>query len=127
MKRSLKIISVAAVPFLFHLLATSVRASDIKESDYPVQYQVIEAATGSSKLRFVKSCSMTLRDQAKPNVALNVTKGGGCEALVKGKVYRGRENQKKNEIELVITVGGKKARVEDWQLIGTADISPSTQ
>ena len=73
-----------------------------------------------------EKCSMTLRDQAQPKVALNVwRKGfGSCHVLDSGKVYRGRQNQKKNEIELVILVGQDKARVEDWQIIGTVENSP---
>jgi hypothetical protein len=69
---------------------------------------------------------MTLRDQAQTKVALNVARKGlgACHVLDSGKVYRGRLDQKKNEIELVIPVGTDKARVEDWQLIGTVDIAP---
>jgi len=75
--------------------------------------------TKSDKLVVEKFCSMTLRDQAKTNVAINVSKKGygSCQVLPNGKVFHGRQNQKKNEIELVIPAEKKdKARVEDWQM-----------
>src|SRR5580704_18438978 len=93
------------------------RASDIKEADYPVQYEVM-MTTKDSKLAVEKQCTMTLRDKAKPDVAINVWKKGigSCELLDQGKVYRGRENDRKNEIEIIIPVGESKARIEAWQI-----------
>ncbi len=101
------------------------RASDIKEADYPVQYEVM-MTTKDSKLAVEKQCTMTLRDKAKPDVAINVWKKGigSCELLDQGKVYRGRENDRKNEIEIIIPVGESKARIEAWQIGGTVDLKP---
>ena len=98
----------------------------IKEADYPNQYEVMNTSK-TSKLMVEKSCSMTLRDRAKPNVALNVFKKGygSCQILDNGKVFHGRLNQKKNEIELVIPEEKDKARVEEWEIVGTVDITPS--
>jgi hypothetical protein len=70
---------------------------------------------------------MTLHDRAKMNVDLNVarTRIGSCNVLENGKVYRGRENQKKNQIELVILVGEDKARVENWRIVGIVNTTRS--
>ena len=124
----MKITSYAALVFAVQILAYPIWAGDIKEADYPVQYEVMNT-TKSDKLVVEKFCSMTLRDQAKTNVAINVSKKGygSCQLLPNGKVFRGRQNQKKNEIELVIPAEKKdKARVEDWQIVGTVDITPSS-
>ncbi len=122
----MKIVWFAALLCLVPIFAVSSRAGDIKESDYPNQYEVINT-NKSSKLLVSKSCSMTLRDKAKPNVAIDVAKNGygSCDLLQNGKVYKGRPNPKKNELELVITGEKKeKARVENWQIVGTVDINP---
>jgi len=124
----MKITSFAALLFAVQILAGPIWAGDIKESDYPIQYEVMNT-TKSDKLVVEKFCSMTLRDQAKTNVAINVSKKGygSCQVLPNGKVFHGRQNQKKNEIELVIPAEKKdKARVEDWQIVGTVDITPSS-
>ena len=96
---------------------------EIREADYPVQYEVVNSSQ-TSKLMVEKSCSMTLRDRAKVNVAVNVEKKGSCPAI---KMFRGRVNQKKNQIELVIPAGKDKASVEEWQIIGTVDITPTAK
>jgi hypothetical protein len=127
MKESrMKISSFALLFFVFQIVAVPIRAGDIKEADYPVQYEVLNTSK-SGTLVIEKFCSMTLRDRAKPNVALNVEKKGygSCHVPDNGKVFHGRQNQKKNEIELVIPEDKGKARVEDWQIIGTTDINPS--
>jgi hypothetical protein len=124
----MKITSFAALLFAVQILAGPIWAGDIKEADYPIQYEVMNT-TKSDKLVVEKFCSMTLRDQAKTNVAINVSKKGygSCQVLPNGKVFHGRQNQKKNEIELVIPAEKKdKARVEDWQIVGTVDITPSS-
>ena len=122
----MKISSFALLFFVFQILAVPIRAGDIKEADYPVQYEVLNTSK-SGTLVIEKFCSMTLRDRAKPNVALNVQKKGygSCHVLDNGKIFHGRQNQKKNEIELVIPADKGKARVEDWQITGTVDINPS--
>jgi len=123
----MKIISLALLLLVLPILAVPVWAKGtIKEADYPNQYEVVNA-NKTSKLMVEKSCSMTLRDKAKPNVALNVFKKGygSCQTLDGGKVFRGRLNEKKNEIELVIPEDKDKARVEEWQIIGTVDMTPS--
>lgn len=125
----MKTISLAAVLCLLPIFAAPVRAGDIKEADYPNQYEVMNT-NKSSKLMVEKSCSMTLRDKAKPGVAINVAKNGygSCQILENGKVYRGRQNAKKNELELVITGEKKdKAKVENWQIVGTVDITPGSE
>ena len=103
----------------------AVRADgDIKEADYPNQYEVMSSSK-TDKLAG-RDCTLTLRDKAKPNVALNVWKKGSnsCKEFDNGKTFRGRENDKKNVIEMVIPVGESKARVEEWQIVGTSDITP---
>src|ERR1700691_4803827 len=123
----MKMISFALLLLVLPILAATTWAKGpIKEADYPNQYEVMNA-NKSSKLMVEKSCSMTLRDKAKPNVALNVFKKGygSCQILDNGKVFHGRLNQKKNEIELVIPEEKDKARVEEWQIVGTVDITPS--
>ncbi len=123
----MKVISFALVLLAVPILGVPVWAKGtIKEADYPNQYEVVNA-NKTSKLVVEKSCTMTLRDKAKPNVAVNVFKKGygSCQVLDSGKIYRGRENQKKNEIEIVIPEDKDKARVEEWQIIGTVDLTPS--
>jgi hypothetical protein len=106
-------------------LATATWAGDIKEADYPVQYAVM-SSDRADKLLVEKICSMTLHDQANPNVTISVSRNGygSCHVLATGEVYHGRENQKKNEVELVIPVGAEKARVERWQINGIVSTSP---
>jgi hypothetical protein len=118
--------SFALLLFVFQLLAIPTRAETIKDADYPIQYEVMNT-NKSGNLVIEKFCSMTLGDRAKPNVALNVQRKGygSCHVLDSGKVFRGRQNQKKNEIELVIREGKGKARVEDWHIIGTVEINPN--
>lgn len=118
---------LAVLGFGVFIAAVSLPASDIREVDYPVQYQVM--TTGKeSKLAVDKKCTMTLVDKAKPEVAINVWKRGigSCQTLDPNTVYRGRENDKKNEIEIVIPVGETKARIDTWQIIGTVDMKPKS-
>ena len=70
---------------------------------------------------------MALRDRANTNVTLNVSRNsyGSCHVLDSGKVYHGRENRRKNDIELVIPVGADKARIEYWQITAIVDINPT--
>lgn len=121
----MKIGSFALLLFVFQILAVPIRAGTIKEADYPLQYEVMDSSK-SGTLVIEKFCSMTLRDRAKPNVALTVERKGygSCHVLASGKVFRGRQNQKKDEIELVIPEDKGKARVEDWHIIGIVDINP---
>jgi hypothetical protein len=120
----MRIISYGALLFAFQILAVAVWAGNIYEADYPVQYEVVNTSVTGKLLG--KSCAMTLRDQAKTGVDIHVARNGrgSCHVLDSGKVYRGRENQKKSEIELVIPVGGDKARVENWQIVGTVQVNP---
>jgi hypothetical protein len=123
----MKIISFALLALTLPIAAAPVRAGGtIKEADYPVQYEVMNTSK-SDTLVIEKFCSMTLRDRAKVNVAINVQRKGygSCRVLDKGKVFKGRLNQKKNEIELVIPEDKGKAMVEDWQVTGTVDLTPS--
>jgi hypothetical protein len=109
-------------------LSVPSRADDIKEADYPVQYEVVMTAK-DGKLPVEKKCSMTLRDKSKPDVAINVWKKGvgSCQLLDSGMVYRGRQNDKKNQIEIVIPVGETKARIDAWQIIGTVNLKPQSE
>jgi hypothetical protein len=122
----MRIIFLAPLLLGLQVLTAPIVAGTIKEADYPVQYEVVSASKAGEPA-VGKSCSMTLRDQAQTKVVVNVWKKGlgACQVPDSGKVYRGRVNQKKNEIELVIPVGTDKARVEEWQIIGTVDINPS--
>ena len=117
----------ALLLFAFQILAVAIWAGTIKEADYPTQYQVMNTSKSES-LVVEKFCSMTLRDQSKPNLAINVQKKGygSCKVLESGKVFHGRQNEKKNEIEIVIPdeKNKDKARVEDWQIVGTVDVTP---
>lgn len=111
---------------LFPVLAVALRAGgDINEADYPTQYEVTDSSR-AAKLVIEKDCSMTLRDKAKPDVTINVSKKGygSCQLLASGQVYHGRQNDKKNQIELVVPVSDSKARVENWQITGTVDAAP---
>jgi hypothetical protein len=121
--------STSVVALLFAVQMASVPAlagGIIKEADYPVEYEVVNTSK-TAKLVVEKQCSMTLHDRAKTNVDLNVarTGHGSCHVLENGKVYRGRENRKRNRIELVILVGEDKARVENWQIVGIVNTTPS--
>lgn len=122
----MKTISFAPLLLLCSILALPIWAGTIKEADYPIGYEVMNTSK-TAKLAVEKVCSMTLRDRAQTAVVLNVWRKryGSCHVLDSGKIYRGRQNQKKNEIELVIPVGEDKARVEDWQIIGTVNVNPS--
>jgi hypothetical protein len=113
----MKTISLALVLLVSQILAVPVWADDIKEADYPIHYEVVNTDK-TDKFVVQKICSMTLRDQADMKVNFTVSKTGigSCHVLDSGKVYNGRRNDKKNEIELVIPVGEDKARVESWQI-----------
>lgn len=116
----MKINSFTAFLFAFQLLAATGWADDIKEVDYPVHYEVLSASK-DDKAVIEKVCSMTLRDQAKADVIINVSRKriGSCPDVPAGKVYNGRQNDKKNALELVILVGETKARIETWHIDGT--------
>lgn len=123
----MKLTSMAALLFAAQMASVPVLADGtIKEADYPAEYEVVNTSKTGKRV-IEKQCSMTLRDRAKTNVDLNVARTGfgSCHVLENGKVYRGRENQKKNQIELVIPVGEDKARVEDWQIVGTVTTAAS--
>ena len=123
----MKLASIAALWFGLQMVAVPALArGTIKEADYPVEYEVVNS-NKTAKLVIEKQCTMTLRNRARTNVDLNVerTGFGSCQVLEDGKVYRGRENQKKNQIELVILVGQDKARIENWQIVGTVNNTPS--
>jgi hypothetical protein len=123
-EKRMKVIYLALLLCVFSVGAVEARAGGtILEADYPNQYEVLNTSK-TSKMIVQKSCSMTLRDRAKANVALNVAKKGSCHALDGGKLLRGRENQKKNQIELVVPEGEDKARVENWEIIGTVNMTP---
>jgi hypothetical protein len=64
---------------------------------------------------------MTLRDKAKANVIISVSRKriGWCQVLTRGETYIGRQNDQKNAIELVIPVGEDRARVENWHIDST--------
>lgn len=123
----MRIVWLAAWLCVLQFVAVAVRADDIKEADYPNQYEVVEA--GKTGKIVEKTCSMTLHDKAKPDVTITVSRKavGSCQPLDSGKVYRGRENQKKNEIEIVVPVGDTKARVENWQINGIVNTTPTSE
>jgi hypothetical protein len=112
--------SFAAFLFVFQLLTAIGWADDIKQADYPVHYEVLSASK-PEKGAIQKICSMELRDQANANVVITVSRKGfgSCSVLPSGKVYNGRQNGEKNDIELVIPVGENKARIESWHISGT--------
>jgi hypothetical protein len=118
----MRTISLVAFVFVFQLLMAGGWADDIKEVDYPIQYEVI-SATKTDKLAVQKVCSMTLRDRTNPNVIISVSRKrvGSCHVLDTSQVYNGRQNEKKNAIEIVIPVGESKARVETWHIDGTVN------
>ena len=93
-----KIRSYALLLFAFPILAVPIWAGTIKEADYPTQYQVMNTSKSGS-LVVEKFCSMTLRDQSKPNIAINVQKKGygSCKVLDNGKVFHGRQNKKRTK------------------------------
>jgi hypothetical protein len=114
----MKAVPLATLLIAFSVLAAPIWAENINQKDYPVQYQVMN----SSK----KPCTLSLRDQAKQDVSINVSRNGACHPLDKGKIYRGRQNDKKNEIELLIP-GDKKPRVEEWHIDGVVNTTPRLQ
>jgi len=114
----MRVASFAMMLIAFLILAAPIWADTINQKDYPVQYQVMN----SSK----KPCTASLRDQSKQDVSINVSGNGACHPLDKGKIYRGRQNDKKNEIELLIP-GDKKPRVEEWHIDGVVNTTPRTQ
>ena len=123
----MKLASIAALWFGLQMAPVLALArGTIKEADYPVEYEVVNSGK-TAKLVIEQQCSMTLRNRARTNVDLNVARTGfgSCRVLENGKVYRGRENQRKNQIELVILVGQDKARIENWQIVGTVNNTPS--
>ena len=112
--------TVVVVLLAFQLLTVAAWADDIKQADYPVQYEVLSASK-PEKGANQKICSMELRDQANAKVVITVSRKGfaSCSVLPSGKVYNGRQNGEKNTVELVIPVGENKARVESWHIDGT--------
>ena len=89
--------TILVVLFAVPMLALAAWAGGtIREADFPTQYQVVDTAQ-NGKLPVEKSCTMTLRDPAKPNVDINVWKRGvvSCKPLDSGKSYRGRLNEKR--------------------------------
>ena len=123
-----KVLELLLLAFVFSFTPGPSRASDIKEADYPVQYEVMPAGK-DGKPAADKKCTMTLQEKSKPDVAINVWKKGlgSCQLLDQGKVYRGRQNDKKNSIEIVIPVGETKARIETWEIIGIVDLKPRAE
>jgi len=113
--------SLLAFLFVFQLLTATGWADDIKEADYPVHYEVLSASK-ADKVVIEKVCSMALRDQANANVIIKVSRKriGSCPVLPTGKVYNGRQNEKKNAVEIVIPVGENRARVETWHIDATS-------
>ncbi len=123
----MKLASIAALWFGLQMAPVPALArGTIKEADYPVEYEVVNSSKTAKRV-IEKQCSMTLRNRARTNVDLNVERigFGSCHVLENGKVYRGRQNQKQNQIELVILVGEDKARIENWQIVGTVNYAPS--
>jgi hypothetical protein len=123
----MKLTSIAALLCAIQVASLPALAGGvIKEADYPVEYQVVNSSN-TPKMLIKKQCSMTLQDRAKTNVDLNVARTGygSCHVLENGKVYRGRENQAKDQIELVILVGKDKARIETWKIVGTVNNTPA--
>ena len=123
----MKLTSIAAVLFAVGMASAPVLADGtIKEADYPVEYEVVNT-NKTGRLLIQKDCSMTLHDRTKPNVDVNVSRTGygSCHLLESGKMYRGRENEKKNRIELVILVGEDRARIENWEIVGIVKNNPS--
>jgi hypothetical protein len=116
----MKTISLLAFLIVFQLLMSSGWADDIKEADYPVHYEVLSASKSDKVVE--KVCSMALRDQANPNVTINVSRKriGSCPVVPSGQVFNGRQNDQKNAVELVILVGETKARIESWHIDGTS-------
>jgi len=115
----MKVVSFAMVLIALLILAAPIWAETISEKDYPVQYQVMN----SSK----KPCTASLRDPAKQDVSINVSRNGACHPPDKGKIYRGRQNDKKNEIELLIPGDKGKARIEEWHIDGVVNTTPRSQ
>jgi hypothetical protein len=115
----MKVVSSATLLIAFQILAAPIWAETINAKDYPVQYQVMD----SSK----KPCTVNLRDQAKQDMAIDVSRNGSCHPLDKGKIHRGRQNEKKNEIEPLILGDKGKARVEEWHIDGIVNITPRSQ
>jgi hypothetical protein len=111
---------LAAFLFAFQLLTATGWADEIRQADYPAHYEVLNTDKGD-KGAFQKNCSVTLRDQAKANVIITVSRKriGSCAVLVSGQVYNGRQNEEKNAVELVIPVGENRARIESWHIDGT--------
>jgi len=123
----MKLTSIAALWFAVQIASLPARAGGtIKEADYPIEYEVASSGK-TAKMAIRETCSMTLHDRAKPNTDLNVQRSGigPCHVLQNGMVYRGRENQKENRIELVILVGKDKARIENWRIVGTVSKASS--
>jgi hypothetical protein len=113
--------SFAGILLVFQLLTVTTWADDIKQADYPIQYEVLSASK-SDKLLIQKVCLMTLRDQTKANVIISVSRKriGSCQIFANGAVYNGRQNQQgKKMIELVIPIGEDRARVENWHIDST--------
>jgi len=113
-----RLFAAALLAILF--LSLTAWADDIKESDYPIHYEVLSTRK-MDKLLIQKVCSMTLRDQANANVIITVsrTRIGSCHVLPDDQVYNGRLNPEKNSIEIVIPVGEDRARIETWHVDAT--------
>ena len=112
--------SFTIVVLVFQFLTATAWADDIKQADYPIQYEVLSASK-TDKMAIQKVCLMTLRDQTKANVIVSVSRKrvGSCQILASGAVYNGRQNQEKKAIELVIPVGENRARIENWHIDST--------
>lgn len=112
--------SMAALFFVFQVLTATGWADVIKQADYPVHYEVLGGSKADA-MAIQKVCSMELRDQAKANVIITVSRKriGSCAVPPVGNVYNGRENGKKDAIEIVIPVGENRARVETWHINAT--------
>ena len=88
--------SFAVVLLVFQLLTVTAWADDIKQADYPIQYEVLSTSR-TDKLVIQKVCLMTLRDQTKVNAIISVSRKrvGSCQVLASGAVYNGRQSQEK--------------------------------
>jgi hypothetical protein len=112
-----------AMLILLATLAVPTHASSLDEADYSTQYEVITTSRVGSFM-IGNFCTMSLRDQAKTNMAFIVQRRGhgSCHVWDSGTIFHGR--REKNEIKLLIRDDNGKLKVEDWPITGTVALNP---
>ncbi len=110
--------------FFFLVGAIAYASAVPNEADYPTQYSVVNTMK-TSGIVIGNFCTMSLRNEATPNLLYVVQKKGHgrCHAWDAGTVLRG--HREKKSIHLLVIDDKGELRVEDWPIVSTSDTGRS--